>query len=232
MLSWYYDGVTAKTRNLGTLGGTVQLGDGTTVATFPTQVFPHGMSFDGSSDYLLRAESGTDLTFTDPAPFSVEALCVRTPLQIGAYSALFCKNGGGAGSTAPFLLYLRNDAGTMKLAWGSVSAVGALRGIVEVALGNYWPAGAITHVVGTYTGTTWLVYMNAVQAFSGVAAGCYAPDAASQNLYVGGMRFGSGAIGSFMGCSTFNWAVYPFTLQPGEVAQLYQLRRSMLQRGF
>ena len=74
MPSWYYDGVTAKTRNLGTLGGTVQLGDGTTVGTFPTQVFPHGMSFDGGSDYLLYPDNAA-LSFGNGVidqPFSVE----------------------------------------------------------------------------------------------------------------------------------------------------------------
>ena len=37
LLSWYYDGSSvAQTKNLGSLGGTAQVGDGTTVATFPT----------------------------------------------------------------------------------------------------------------------------------------------------------------------------------------------------
>lgn len=50
--SWYYNGSSvAVTDNKGTLGGTVKLGDGTTTTTFPTQLTPHGMSFDGG-DYI------------------------------------------------------------------------------------------------------------------------------------------------------------------------------------
>jgi hypothetical protein len=223
----------ASTRNLGSLGNYAQLGDGVTPATFPTQLAPtHGMSFDGANDYLLRAEATNELTFTDPAQFSVEALCVRTSIQIGSTYALFCKNGGGGGLSAPYMLYLQNVAGVMQILWATVSGAGASRGILATALGSYWPAGVTTHVVGTFDGTTWQIFLNAVQAFSNVAAGCYAPDAAGASTYVGTFRFGSGALLAPFGGKIYNAAIYPFALQPGEVASLYQLRRSMINRGF
>jgi len=225
----------ASTRNLGTLGGYAQLGDGYTAATLPTQLAPtHGMLFDGSSDYLLRAEATNELTFTDPAQFSVEALCVRNVLGVGAYSTLFCKNGGGGGAafSAPYDLYLVNDGGTTKIVFGSFSTAGGLRGIVALTLGNYWPVDAITHIVSLYDGTTWRVYMNAVQAFTSVAAGCYAPDVAGFPFYVGATKLGGTALQSYFGGKIYNAAIYPFALQPGEVASLYQLRRSMINRGF
>jgi len=223
----------ASTRNLGSLGNYAQLGDGVTPATFPTQLAPtHGMSFDGSSDYLLRAEATNELTFTDPAQFSVEALCVRTPLQVGSYVALFCKNGGGGGVfSAPYALYLLNDAGVMKIVWASISAAGASRGILATALGSYWPAGVTAHVVGAYDGTTWRVYINSVQAFTGVAAGCYAPDAAGSPLYVGAFKYGAAAMSSYFGGKIYNAAIYPFALQPGEVSQLYRQRLGLLNLG-
>jgi len=59
--SWFYDGATAKTKNIGSLGGTATLGDGTTVGTFPTQLNPNGMSFDGG-DYLDCGASVGDYT--------------------------------------------------------------------------------------------------------------------------------------------------------------------------
>jgi hypothetical protein len=232
MPSWYYSGVTAVTRNLGTLGGNVQLGDGTTVGTFPTQVFPHGMSFDGG-DYLLRAEATNELTFTDPTAFSVEVLCIRPVVTAGA-QVLICKNGGGGGAefSAPYILYVQNNAGVMQIVWGSVNAAGASRGIVALALGDYWPAGVATHITGTYDSTTWRVFVNAVQAFTGVAAGCYAPVAAGSPLYSGVAKLGGTGLQSYFGGKIFNTAVYPFALQPGEVAQLYRYRLGLLNRGY
>lgn len=230
--SFYINGGgVACTRNLGALAGTVQLGDGGTLATFPTQAFPHGMSFDGANDYLLRAETTDELTFTDPAPFSFDMLCSRDAIQVGSYFGFLCKNGGGAGSSAPYVFYLRNDAGTMKVAWQSVSSGGAVRGVVEVALGSYFPASTIAHACGVYDGTTWRLYFNAMQAFTGVAAGCYAPDAAGQALYVGAYKLGAAALVSFAGMRCYNWGVWPFALQPGEIAQLWRKRLALLQKG-
>jgi hypothetical protein len=230
--SWYWDGAIAKGANRGTLGGTLQLGDGATAATFPTQRMPHGMSFNGANQYLLRDESAANLTFTDPAPFSVELLVSRPSLQIGSYAMFVCKAGGGVGFVAPYVLYLRNDGGTMRIAWGSLSSAGALRGIVEIALGVYWPPGPVTHVVALYDGTAWRIYLNAVQAFSGVAAGCYAPDTANLPLYVGTGRLGAGALASYADMQLYNFGLYPFALQPGEIGQLRAKRFELLQKGF
>ncbi len=50
--SSYIDGSGNRvTENKGTLGGTAKLGDGTTTTTFPTQLSPNGVSFDGG-DYI------------------------------------------------------------------------------------------------------------------------------------------------------------------------------------
>lgn len=55
------------TENTGTLGGTAKLGDGSTTTTLPTQVYPHGWSFDGG-DYGIV--NGSESLFTDVTPFT------------------------------------------------------------------------------------------------------------------------------------------------------------------
>ncbi len=67
--SRYNDGVNMVTKNLGTLGGTALIGDGSTTTTMPTQLSPHGVSFDGG-DYLVTNYVYTDYT----KPFTVGGL--------------------------------------------------------------------------------------------------------------------------------------------------------------
>lgn len=219
------------TRNLGTLGSTVQLGDGVTAITFPAQIAPHGMAFDGANDYLLRAEASDELTFTDPAPFSIELLITRLPLQIGSFAFYVCKSGGGAGFSSPYMLFLQNAGGAMMVSWASMNSGAGLRGIVTAVIGDYWPPGIITHVVGAYDESTWRLYFNAVQAFTAVAAGCYAPDAVASPLYTMAGRYGPGVLHSWAGGQLYNNVVYPFALQPGEVAQLYRQRLATVDVG-
>jgi len=57
----YFDGSDQVTDNIGSPGGTAQLGDGTTSSTFPTQLAPHGMNFDGG-DYLSLDSGIVDIT--------------------------------------------------------------------------------------------------------------------------------------------------------------------------
>lgn len=44
----------ARTDNIGSLGGYALLGDGSTTTTFPTQIAPHGMSFDTGDKLVLN----------------------------------------------------------------------------------------------------------------------------------------------------------------------------------
>lgn len=75
--SWYYDGSSnAVTKNVGTLGGTATLGNGTTTTTFPTQLAPHGMSFDGT-DYLQLNKIYTNYQ----EPFTFAALVYLTNIN-------------------------------------------------------------------------------------------------------------------------------------------------------
>ena len=51
-VSQYNDGSNQVTENIGSLGGTVTSGDGSTVNTFPAQVNPSGFNYDGVNTYL------------------------------------------------------------------------------------------------------------------------------------------------------------------------------------
>ncbi len=57
----YDDGSSQVTDNEGSLGGTVQLGNGSSASTFPSQLSPKGMSFDGG-DYLFSDDTGLQVT--------------------------------------------------------------------------------------------------------------------------------------------------------------------------
>jgi len=222
--SWVDPGGVMRTRNLGVLGGNVQVGDGVTEGTYPAQRVPHGAWFDGSDDYLRRDEVGSELTFTDPAQFSIELLIARDVVPVGGFAFYACKSGGGAGLSAPYMLLLNNDAGVLKVSWASMSSFGAMRGILAVAVGDLWPAGVLSHVVAAYEGTAWQLYINSVLAHVSVASGCYAPDAAGHPLYVMAGRYGTGAMHSFARGGLYNFSEYPFALSPGEVAQQHRQR--------
>jgi hypothetical protein len=87
MRAQYLD-TTQKTENAGSLGGTVQLGDGSTASTFPTQLAPHGMTFDGG-DYLRVVGSASALDFGEDV-FTVTGW-FRTSQAAGARHMLWGK---------------------------------------------------------------------------------------------------------------------------------------------
>jgi len=58
----YDDGANQVTENIGSLGGQVTVGDGATAGTFPTQLTPKGMTFDGTAEYLWSDGTYLDIT--------------------------------------------------------------------------------------------------------------------------------------------------------------------------
>lgn len=56
--SLYDNGSIVVTRNIGSLGGYLQAGDGTDTASFPDLIFPKGMTFNGSSTFLCHDTAG------------------------------------------------------------------------------------------------------------------------------------------------------------------------------
>lgn len=225
MPSWYYDGAVAKLVNKGSLGGTIQLGDGVTPATFPTQVFPHGMSFDGG-DYLLADNSSGIYNFTAGGgvdlPFSLEVL-MRPSVTPGEF---FSKGGYAAAPGGWYFLTITTLPALMLTDAAGNFFYGYVTGGVPLV-------PTVQHVVATYSGSGSLAGISMYTAGTprvvvGAAAGVYGglPGGALP-LYVGG----SGAGGGRWSGSIFNAAIYPFALEPGEVAGLYRKRLALLQRG-
>ena len=224
MDSWFYDGAVAKLVNKGTLGGTVQLGDGVTPATFPTQLAPtHGMSFDGSSDYLLYPDNAA-LSFgngvTDQ-PFSVEVLVMGSNFEIGK---------GFQGTTQEWAMYSSGAVGARNLLFACfTSGVAYTFRTDNIAIRN----NVLNYFVGTYDGS------KTVAGITLYSLGALCTNTATAFVgYTGMSPLGAGVYvnrltaGAYYSGNIYNAAIYPFALQPGEISQLYQLRRSMINRGF
>ena len=222
---WIDGGGVARTRNLGSLGGSIQLGDGVTPATFPTQVFPHGMSFDGG-DYLLADNSSGIYNFTAGGgvdlPFSFEVLMrpSATPGEFFSKGGYTAAPGGWYFLTITTLpaLMLTDAAGNFFYGYvtGGVPLVPTVQHVVATYTGN----GALSGI-SMYTAGTPRVVVGAGAGVYGGLPGGVLP------MYVGG----SGAGGGRWNGSIFNAAIYPFVLTPGEVASLYRTRLGLLNRG-
>ena len=108
--SYYIDGSgDAVTKNTGSIGGTVLLGDGTTAATFPTQRVPQGMIFDGVDDYLTIPDNAA-LSFGDSSTDSAFSACMMINLSDITSSGFFRKMVDG--STGEYT-FGTNPSGTL-----------------------------------------------------------------------------------------------------------------------
>jgi hypothetical protein len=208
----------ASTRNLGTLGGYMQLGDGYTAAGFPTQVFPHGMSFDGG-DYLRVANDGTfDFRVGGvDQPFSLEVL-VKDNLTSNVFmskGAFAAAPGGWFFYTSPNLVLMQTDsAGNYFYTYSVALYSGVVTHFTAVSAGG-GSSGVSLFINGSQRATT----TGTLGVYGGLPTGVLP------------VLIGSGAgVASFNG-SMYNAAIYPFALQPGEVAQLCRLRLGLLNRG-
>jgi hypothetical protein len=76
----YISGGSQVTENKGNMGSTAILGDGTTASTFPTQLTPKGMLFDGSTDYIdITDLIGTSLDNSTSCTVSVMIKALSHP---------------------------------------------------------------------------------------------------------------------------------------------------------
>lgn len=216
----------ASTRNIGSLGGVALVGDGVTTTTFPTQLAPHGMSYDGG-DYLALSGATSPSFATlvgDELPFSIETLFICT--NYTSIKTLACKGLWATGSE--WIIHL--DAGTI-----SFLLIDSTTGAYLQCASNarvFAPANKITHLVCSYDGTRVNTGMqnytdgvvNPVVRGSG---GVYTRMVNSgRPTYV---AYPSGAGGTYLPGSVFNYAIYPWALTPSQVAQCYDRRKRMLQ---
>lgn len=101
----YNDGSDQVTENIGSLGGTVQLGDGSTSSTFPTQLSPKGMEFDGANTYL---ECGDEAALQNIFDTGASVSFVLKPFSSGegGFGRVMDK-----GSSSGWFVYTRDQAG-------------------------------------------------------------------------------------------------------------------------
>lgn len=162
---WYYDALSkAQTRNAGLLGGSVQLGDGTTVGTFPTQIggMQSGMSLNGSQ-YLQHLSALANGTYT-VAMMLKRTVGTRYLLDSRASAGVgWLLDTGGVLSSSSGTIYVDGQATTAcPLGVHSVLASGITLSapaktvlFADNALANIWP-GTAYHVAiypGTLTAT-------------------------------------------------------------------------------
>jgi len=107
LVSNYNDGADQVTENIGSTGGTFNLGDGTTSSTFPTQLAPHGMSFDGTTDYI---DLGTSASYK-PGTGDFSCLAwVRVDKTAVWNSFIGDRNGGGVGSQPGWVMAVESNS--------------------------------------------------------------------------------------------------------------------------
>jgi len=154
----YNDGSDQVTENIGSLGGTVQLGDGTTSTTFPTQLTPKGMSFDGTTDYLNAGDIANGLSVFTWSSF----------VEFNAFSdfrGVFIKTSGAAASRISLNMSGATYGGNREL---------------FVAIGNGAPAYGYTTDVGLVAGKKYHI----VVVFDGSGSG----NANRLMMYVNGVK--------------------------------------------
>jgi hypothetical protein len=210
MRTQYNDG-TQKTVNIGSLGGTVTVGDGSTGTTYPTQLNPQGMSFDGG-DYLKSA-TVTSMSGDFNGSFSIliksGSTSTDVPISLGADTSdprasfgISINSGGVVGSFGAEF-----NSATHRTAGGLV---------------NYeqWNHLVVTKTAGTITAGTKL-YLNGEE----IAAA--ATNANTPSLQAGPFNVGNWVTG--MGSTYDGTILYPklwdFVLTQTQVKEL--ARREM-----
>ena len=103
----YYDGATLKTKDVAVHGVDALVGDGSTAATFPTQLMPRGESLDGG-DYLQVVRTLASSTYT--------VMLYASNLSAAISEYLFdARAGGGTG-----YCYLDAASRTLNVSSGTV----------------------------------------------------------------------------------------------------------------
>lgn len=129
LLSYFFDPTIARTRNVGLLGGSVQLGDGLTVASFPTflGLGKRGIALNGSQylQHLAVIASGT---------YSIFLLANRTAAVTGYLAD--ARNTGGTGWILDTAGVLTASSGTMYVDGAPLTALP--KGLHSVCCSNGW----------------------------------------------------------------------------------------------
>lgn len=207
----------ARTENIGSLGGYALLGDGSTSTTFPTQLSPKGMSFDGG-DYI-----DTSVVYNDSAqPFSIVAL-----LRFGSVSGTQEIFGNFDGTNGISLREYGGDYFDFYVYKSASDFIRRYQTSVDPKPGELYT------LIVTYDGsgvTTGMVfYQDGIYlASNGAAAGSMGAFSSTNGFRIGARKTASP--GNFLasGGKIYASAYYPFALTPTQVRAVHnQLMKSL-----
>ena len=152
----HYLDITQKTANIGSLGGTIQVGDGATSTTFPT-ITTKGFDYDGTTDYLNLNSIVANFANTTTGTF---AALVKTDDYL---------------TTQEIISFGDTDADTriqFDINTGTLRALVGMAGITQWALDTdniIFTSGNWIHVAIVQDGVSPILYVNGIgvaQAFS------------------------------------------------------------------
>jgi hypothetical protein len=194
------------TRNLGTAPGapaTCTLGDGVTSTTFPTQVSPHGMSFDGG-DYI---DTGLIAQLEYNTPFSLSFVAeTPTTAPCGVFG-----NVDGTESGVGLWMNTTSGQGYFRLRNGATQVAWA-------PAGAFKPGCIDCHTVTWNGADTMTWHRNGASIGTNVAA--FALSVNTGRKYQIG-RFYAHAVTQAWTKRIFRFAVYPYVLTPSQVGILH-----------
>jgi len=194
----YNDGVNQVTENIGSLGGTITVGDGTTSSTFPTQLAPKGMSFDGG-DYLEASAAVIPATgaFSVSALLTIDSVSATAGICGQYYDTIGERLALGINSTN---LFLQIGATTLNYAYGT-----------SIALGR------IFHVIaGRDASNNTFIYVDGEL----VASGTNATNVDQQALMIG--RYTEAAVNAPWIGNMYNFRVFRSAITETQAAWLYR----------
>ena len=171
------------TANTGTLGSTLQLGDGVTGSTKPAQISPNGVTLTGT-EYMTYPDDGS-LDFANGVNFSIE-FAVGQVVDGGTILCVMQKvkdDGGlvGASGNHGFDVLLRNDTAGNPLQFrcrDTNNTSANLSGSVDMT------TSGVKHVVINMKWATAEIYINGILNASGSFAGLAGTLSTNGTLYI------------------------------------------------
>ena len=170
----------AQTENVGSLKGAAYLGDKTTTTKFPTQLAPHGMSFDGG-DY---AQITNTLLNTLGKNFTL-ALAFKVTGGIN-FVGLIDKNSAGSAAASPQTVWLSSSK--------VVGYIGNGASAVGITSTDNITLGVLHTVVFAGDGTNMYLYVDGVSAASAAAQSITPTSGNTDPFIIGGSSAASGLL--------------------------------------
>jgi len=201
----YDNGSAQVTDHEGTFSGTITVGDGTTSSTYPTQLAPKGMDFDGVNDYLEASGPVVAATgaFTVSALVRADDFSVTRGICGQYYDTIGERLDIGLNSTNAFL----QIGGT----------------VLNYAYGDNIQAGHIFHIVtGRDSSNNTYLYIDGVLR----ASGTNATNVDQQAMMIG--RYTQAAVNTLWKGAIYTFRVFSEPLSATQAKELYNRDRRLL----